>query len=429
MNNLDAKFIVIIPTRERADTLTWALKTCVTQEYNNLEIIVSDNFSQDNTYEIVRSYQDSRVRYINTGRRVSMSSNWEFALSHINLNEDAYVTFIGDDDGLLPNALQELNELIKKLGDVDAIAWEKAQYTWRNCIHRPNFLSLSLGSDIAKIETKETLRKIIDFESSSIGLPYEVLPCLYNSFVKSIKIQQVKNHSSSLQFFHSMTPDIYSSIVLSLVIDNHYFSRYPYSVNGASSHSNGTSSMLGKTKEERQAAEKFIKEIDIPFHSDLVMCNCVPILIAEAVLKARDNLNIKVPDIDFAKLIQISLKQSKSSHNYSTVLNSLKKIAERHNIQWCLQDVNSQRMGKTFHKIIRKMISPLYSFRLLNRLFLSFRQKNLVIDGNIADLHNIFDASLLCKDVVERVKQDHLKGYPYNYSLLKLLSISYKSNI
>jgi glycosyltransferase involved in cell wall biosynthesis len=430
MNDLDMKFIVIIPTRERADTLKWTLKTCVTQAYDNLEIIVSDNFSQDNTYEVVKSYQDSRIKYINTGERVSMSSNWEFALSHINFDENTYVTFIGDDDGLLPNALQEINDLIKKLGDVDAIAWEKAQYTWRNCIFRPNFLSLSLKRKLERLETKETLKKITDFDQSSIGLPYETLPCLYNSFVKSTKIQQVKNHSSSLQFFHSMTPDVYSSIVLSLVIDNHYFSHYPYSVNGASRHSNGTSSMLGKTNEEKQAAEKFVKEIDIPFHSDLVMCSSIPILIAESVLQARDNLNVKVPDVDFAKLIQISFNQSKSSHNYPSILNALNKIAEMHNVRWCLHEVNSGSIGKTIRTIFRKLISPLYSFRLIDGLSLSFRQKIIVIDGNIAKLHNIFDASLLCKDIIERAEQGCYKEYKYSYitSFLKLLRPNYKLN-
>ena len=59
------KFSVIIPTRERSDTLQSSLKTCVGQDYDNLEIIVSDNFSTDNTREVVESFDDPRIRYIN----------------------------------------------------------------------------------------------------------------------------------------------------------------------------------------------------------------------------------------------------------------------------------------------------------------------------------------------------------------------------
>ena len=43
------KFTVIVPTRERADTLHYCLQTIVRQKYDNLQILVSDNFSQDDT--------------------------------------------------------------------------------------------------------------------------------------------------------------------------------------------------------------------------------------------------------------------------------------------------------------------------------------------------------------------------------------------
>src|SRR5262249_50277228 len=77
------KFTVIVPTRERADTLYYCLQTIIRQKYDNLEILVSDNFSHDNTEQVVRNIGDSRIRYVNTGRRLDMSRNFEFALSHV----------------------------------------------------------------------------------------------------------------------------------------------------------------------------------------------------------------------------------------------------------------------------------------------------------------------------------------------------------
>ena len=87
MRNTESNhFTVVIPTRERCDTLEHTLRTCVMQEYTNLEIIVSDNYSQDHTREVVEYFKDSRIRYINTGKRISMSDNYEFALSHVKPN-------------------------------------------------------------------------------------------------------------------------------------------------------------------------------------------------------------------------------------------------------------------------------------------------------------------------------------------------------
>ncbi|OZA21859.1 MAG: hypothetical protein B7X93_13530 [Hydrogenophilales bacterium 17-61-9] len=81
--NTHFKFTIIIPTRERADVLSGSLKTALMQEYDNLEILVSDNFSSDHTRDVVASFNDPRIRYVNTGKRLSMSHNWEFALSHV----------------------------------------------------------------------------------------------------------------------------------------------------------------------------------------------------------------------------------------------------------------------------------------------------------------------------------------------------------
>src|SRR5205807_10632821 len=95
-------FSVLIPTRERSDTLAATLKTCVNQSYANLEIIVSDNFSQDNTRDVVESFPDKRIRYTNTGKRISMSQNWGHAFS---LASGEFVMYPGGDHGLLPVAI------------------------------------------------------------------------------------------------------------------------------------------------------------------------------------------------------------------------------------------------------------------------------------------------------------------------------------
>jgi glycosyltransferase involved in cell wall biosynthesis len=102
------KITVIVPTRERCDVLQHCLQTLTMQDYQHLEILVSDNFSADATKEVVASAGDPRIRYINTGRRLSMSHNWEFALSHV---RDGWVTFIGDDDGLPPGAIASVSDL------------------------------------------------------------------------------------------------------------------------------------------------------------------------------------------------------------------------------------------------------------------------------------------------------------------------------
>jgi hypothetical protein len=75
--------------------------------------------------EIVQAGRDPRIRYINPGRRLSMSYHWEFALSHVS---GGWVGFIGD-DGLLPDALTNLAAVIAETG-VQAIRSSICNYSW-----------------------------------------------------------------------------------------------------------------------------------------------------------------------------------------------------------------------------------------------------------------------------------------------------------
>ena len=139
------KLTVVIPTRERADTLFHTLRTVLEQEYENLEILVSDNASIDNTRQVVSQFSDVRLRYINTGNRIGMSENWEFALSHVTGD---FVMYLGDDDGLLPNACNDIASIINNSG-TRALIWNKATYKRKGMhksIRRTPWLSVVVES-------------------------------------------------------------------------------------------------------------------------------------------------------------------------------------------------------------------------------------------------------------------------------------------
>ena len=117
---------IIIPTRERAETLGYTLRTVLDQITRNFEVIVSDNFSQDNTAQVVSSFSDPRIRLINPGRRLSMCDHWDFALLHA---AGDYVMFIGDDDAILPGALDKLEASILSTHSL-VYGWPKPIYVW-----------------------------------------------------------------------------------------------------------------------------------------------------------------------------------------------------------------------------------------------------------------------------------------------------------
>lgn len=264
---------VIIPTRERADTLFHTLRTVVEQDYEKLEIIISDNASTDSTEEVVRGYTDKRLRYINTGKRLGMSENWEFALSHVTGD---FVMYLGDDDGLLPNACSDVAQIISKT-NTKAVIWNKPNYNWPSITSMPNTVTLQCAYDLCEMDGNVVLKGVASGRTS-----YGRLPVLYSGFVSMNSINNIKKKTGD--FFQSITPDVYSGIVLAEELKKYLYSFRPFSINGGSQHSNGISSVSDNTK-----AQRFFIENKLNINDEIpVIRGSIQSHVAESFLQAKN---------------------------------------------------------------------------------------------------------------------------------------------
>jgi glycosyltransferase involved in cell wall biosynthesis len=84
-------------TYDRADFISKALESVQSQTYDNLEILVLDDNSSDNTAEIVRNYSqsDSRIKYHKNESNVGITTNRNRALS---LSNGKYIAVLDSDD-------------------------------------------------------------------------------------------------------------------------------------------------------------------------------------------------------------------------------------------------------------------------------------------------------------------------------------------
>lgn len=294
------RITIIVPTRERSDTLRWALKTCVTQDYDNLEILISDNASADATRDVVESYDDPRIRYVNPGRRLGMSEHWEFAFSHV---VDGYIGVIGDDDGLLPSAVEDVAAIIGSSGL--PLVWPIQQYFWPSypdpALANSLILPLPQGSAVREVKSDSAVRSVMrDFTT------YPILPSPYFGVVPARAFDMIRSESGAV--FHSITPDIYAGFAVAAVCETYLRSDRSYSLAGQSSHSNGTSQLSGRGEgDPRSPASQYNSENTIPFHGDLTMAPSIPIVVTEAALQARDRLGLPIT-IDIEHMISAALK-------------------------------------------------------------------------------------------------------------------------
>ncbi|MDB4928590.1 MAG: hypothetical protein JWM10_1074, partial [Myxococcaceae bacterium] len=272
------KFTVVVPTRERCETLGATLRTCLEQDHPGLTVVVSDNASTDETRAVVESFADPRVRYVNTGRRVSMARNWEFALGAVDDDEN-YVHYLGDDDGLLPGALRDAETLLAREG-ARALAWRKVDYVWPNGPDPAwrNLAIVPLENRLFRYDASAALRDV-----RNLWLPYYRCPSLYNSFVDARLLHATRRRGGT--FFHSSIPDAYSGYANLSEIPSYLYSTRPFSINGASGKSTGASYGAAGG-----AGERFVAEDDMPAHPKLwPIPGSIIMAVMEALYQANDH--------------------------------------------------------------------------------------------------------------------------------------------
>lgn len=108
-----------IPTRNRArGYLRDALGSAVAQAYPNLEILVSDNCSTDDTEAAVRGWDDPRVRYFRHTTDIGANGNFNFLLAAA---KGEYFLLLHDDDMLDPDFVEVCLQAVDGAGDVGII--------------------------------------------------------------------------------------------------------------------------------------------------------------------------------------------------------------------------------------------------------------------------------------------------------------------
>ncbi len=331
---IQPKITVVIPTRQRCDVLAKSLKTVTNQSYDNLEIIVSDNFSCDGTEELVRSINDPRIRYFNAGRRLSMSHNWEYALSHVSGD---WVTIIGDDDGLLPESLSKAAAIVAATG-TKAIRSSVCSYFW------PSLSEKEFGHIDVPLKSGYEIRNSKKWQSNVLrGMcHYRELPMLYNGgFVSTSVLNEIKRKTGSI--YRSCIPDVYSAVAISSIIDTYVYSHEPLAINGASRHSTGTSQFAPHNRTESSPSQIFATEGNLPFHEDLPLCadryypSSLQALVFESYLQSRDLRD----DVDVGiHAEQLRLVLARSGRHEASVRAWGEAFAEKHGLNF--EDISSK---------------------------------------------------------------------------------------
>ncbi|MDE0112279.1 MAG: glycosyltransferase [Albidovulum sp.] len=266
------KLSVIIPTRSRGRYLLSSIGSALVAADNSdcpVEIVISDNASEDNTHEIVNSFSDKRIIYRKSLQRLSMRQNFEFALSN---SSGSHVLFIGDDDAVAPHGLWLLKKILEET-DADAVKWRVVNYIWPDPeTGKPGNLNLRIQKVAASrsaIDPQKLLKRICSGRFRS----YQEGVMIYHGCVSRRLIDRVRKHHGG-PYFWCVCPDVYAAMQNIMMAKTPVQKiDLPITIGGESPASTGASAVrerYGLVKESSTTVRQFVCEYeDDPYQGKL----------------------------------------------------------------------------------------------------------------------------------------------------------------
>lgn len=94
------RITVIIPTHNRLKQLTKCIESITSQDYKNIEIIIIDDVSTDDTRKFYENHKDKRIRYLRNEKNLGMGLNRQKAFK---VATGDFIIYCDDDDYFIDN--------------------------------------------------------------------------------------------------------------------------------------------------------------------------------------------------------------------------------------------------------------------------------------------------------------------------------------
>jgi len=251
---------ILIPTRNRAKYLYFAIQSALNIKSSNIEIIVSENYSQDDSLQVCKNFSDSRLQIVQPPNPLPMHENWEFLL---NLSKGKWVTFVGDDDAVMQHCVDHLLWLDTNFPQAEAVVSPRAYYFWDGCQEEygDTAVSFSFGDALFWCDSKQKLHSALKGDINYISLPQMYSGCFHR---KSL-INRVRASQGGV-YFKSVTPDAYSALMACLHTYRYLQTEIPMTWVGSSPHK-AINSNKAETKDRE--ADFFGMQTTLTIHSAL----------------------------------------------------------------------------------------------------------------------------------------------------------------
>ena len=147
-------FSILIPSKNGEKDIDGCINSVLDQKFDSFELIIGDNNNNEKFKNIISKYnKHENIKIITHKIDVPVTDNWQ---SCLDVSIGDYIIMLGDDDGLLPNSLEDIFSLslLEAVGvGIPSIAFDieaNPEIFENNCgltVNKHNFESLANSID------------------------------------------------------------------------------------------------------------------------------------------------------------------------------------------------------------------------------------------------------------------------------------------
>lgn len=101
---------ICIPVYNGAAYIDETVQCCINQTYRNIEVIFSDNCSTDNTVELIKRYNDPRIKIYSNSKNEGLLNNFKKVFTYAT---GKYMSFLGADDGMTNDCIEKCVRILE----------------------------------------------------------------------------------------------------------------------------------------------------------------------------------------------------------------------------------------------------------------------------------------------------------------------------
>ena len=204
MNDL---ITVVINVYNGEKYISKCLESVLNQTYKNLEILIINDGSTDNTLKVIKKYKDSRIKII-TQKNIGISLSRNVGIDNF---KGEYVFYVDSDDYIEEDTIEYLYNICKKYNVLISTCRSKDIYDYNNKI-------INKKENIELIDDKEYIRRIL-LEVDRNGNIWGKL--MHKDLIKKIRFED--RLISDVAVIHKLVMD--QKIAYSNQMKYYYFKR------------------------------------------------------------------------------------------------------------------------------------------------------------------------------------------------------------